>query len=107
MSLKNFTTICPLGQGSFSTVEKVLRHEDNQYYALKKVKYLELKDKDKKNALNQIRILASIENDNVIKYKEAFFDQKEKILCVVMELAEGGDLGGMMKRKMERGEKFY
>ena len=52
MSLKNFTTICSLGQGSFSTVEKVLRHEDNQYYALKKVKYLELKDKDKKNALN-------------------------------------------------------
>jgi NIMA (never in mitosis gene a)-related kinase len=35
---------------------------------------MDLKEKDKKNALNEIRILASIEHQNIIQYREAFFD---------------------------------
>lgn len=45
---------------------------------------MDLKEKDKKNALNEIRILASIDHPNVIKYKEAFFDEDSRILCTVM-----------------------
>jgi hypothetical protein len=33
-------------------VERVRRILDSQEYALKKVKYMKLKDKDKKNAIN-------------------------------------------------------
>jgi serine/threonine protein kinase len=29
---------------------------------------------------------------NVIAYKEAFFEENTSILCIVMELADGGDL---------------
>ena len=29
---------------------------------------------------------------NVISYKEAFFDESSKTLCIVMEFADGGDL---------------
>ena len=29
---------------------------------------------------------------NIIGYKEAFFDDKEGCLCIVMEIADGGDL---------------
>jgi hypothetical protein len=29
---------------------------------------------------------------NVISYKEAFFDEISKTLCIVMEFADGGDL---------------
>lgn len=60
MSLKDFITIKKLGEGSFGTVEKVRRIADGSEYAMKKVKYMDLKDKDKRNALNEIRILASI-----------------------------------------------
>jgi NIMA (never in mitosis gene a)-related kinase len=41
-------------------VYKVRRAEDNEVYALKKVKMLNLSDKEKENALNEVRILASI-----------------------------------------------
>ena len=43
-------------------------------YALKKVKLMNLSDKEKENAINEVRILASINNKNVISYKEAFFE---------------------------------
>ena len=59
---------------------------------MKQVKFGALATKDKKNALNEIRILASIKHQNVIVYKEAFFDEEEGTLCIVMELADSGDL---------------
>jgi len=51
-----------------------------------------LKDKEKENSLNEIRILASINDDFIIRYKEAFLEDQGMNLCLVMELAEGGDL---------------
>jgi NIMA (never in mitosis gene a)-related kinase len=74
MAGRDFTTVCQLGKGSFGSVEKVLRHEDGLCYAMKKVKIMEMKDKDKKNALNEVRLLASIDHPNIINYKDAFFD---------------------------------
>ena len=44
---------------------------------MKKVKLGNLSRKEKENALNEIRILASVNHKNVIAYKEAFFDQTE------------------------------
>lgn len=58
-----------LGDGSYSCVYKVRRIEDNQEYALKKVKMLNLSDREKENALNEVRILASIKHKNVVSYK--------------------------------------
>jgi len=56
------------------------------------VKIHKLSEKEKINALNEVRILASIENAFVIGYKEAFFDDSSSSLCIVMEYADGGDL---------------
>ena len=67
--MKDFEVVDKLGEGAFGIVQKVIRLSDNKQYALKKVKYMDLKEKDKKNALNEIRILASIDHPNVIKYK--------------------------------------
>ncbi len=51
------------------------RREDQLEYALKKVKMGGLSDKEKENAVNEVRLLASItRNSNVIQYKEAFLD---------------------------------
>ena len=43
-----------------------------------------LKEKEKENALNEVRLLASINSDSIIKYKESFFDSKSNTLCIVM-----------------------
>lgn len=41
---------------------------------MKKVKMGKLSSKEKENALNEVRILASVEHDTIIGYKEAFFE---------------------------------
>ena len=81
-----------LGEGSFSEVYLVLRKSDNGIYAMKKVKLQKLSSKEKENALNEVRILASICHPNVIGYKEAFFEDTTNCLCIVMENADGGDM---------------
>jgi NIMA (never in mitosis gene a)-related kinase len=61
-------------------VYKVRRLEDGQEYALKKVKMLNLSEREKENALNEVRILASIKHKNVASYKQAFFDESSSSL---------------------------
>ena len=90
--MENFEIIEKLGEGAYSTVFKVKRKIDNQIYALKKVKLSNLKEKEKINSLNEVRILASVKNKYVISYKEAFFDEKDGTLGIIMEFADNGDL---------------
>ena len=90
--MEGFKILDKLGEGSYSTVLKVQRIADGNIYALKRVKFYKLSDKEKENALNEIRILASVKNKHVISYKEAFFDEKDSSLGIVMEYADKGDL---------------
>jgi NIMA (never in mitosis gene a)-related kinase len=53
---------------------------------------MKLSEREKENALNEVRILASVQHCNVIGYKEAFFEEETSTLCIVMEFADGGDL---------------
>jgi NIMA (never in mitosis gene a)-related kinase 1/4/5 len=63
-----------LGDGSYSTVYKCTRKSDNLPYAMKQVKIMGLSDREKEAAINEVRILASIESPFIAGYKEAFFD---------------------------------
>ena len=90
--MNDFQIISKLGEGAYSTVFKVKRNIDNQIYALKKVKLLNLSEKEKENSLNEVRILASVKSNFVVSYKEAFFDEKDNTLCIVMEFADRGNL---------------
>jgi len=90
--MSDFVIERKLGEGSFSEVYRVKRKSDGSVYAMKKVKMGKLSAKEKENALNEVRILASVNHPNVIGYKEAFFEDSTNCLCLVMENADGGDL---------------
>ena len=81
-----------------------MRKSDRAIYAMKKVKMQRLSSKEKENALNEVRILASINHQNVIGYKEAFFEDATNTLCVVMEHADGGDLLNLINTKKRNKE---
>ena len=80
MSLKDFQLLNKLGEGAYSTVYKVKRLIDNEEYAMKKVKMNNLSEKEKENALNEVRILASISHPCIIGYKEAFIEKGTNFL---------------------------
>ena len=102
MSTKDFQVLSRLGEGSYSSVWKVKRLLDGKEYAMKKVKMTALSDKEKLNALNEVRILASINSPFVITYKEAFLDENSMTLCIIMEYAAGGDLYKKIQQHQKR-----
>jgi len=62
------------------------------FYALKTVSLNRLNQKEKDNALNEVRLLASIKIPTVIKYEGSFVNLETYELCVLMEYADGSDL---------------
>jgi len=88
----DFVVASKLGSGAFSEVFKCVRKSDGKTYALKKVKMQKLSAKEKENALNEVRILASLNHPNIAGYKEAFFEDSTLCLCIVMEYCDNGDL---------------
>jgi NIMA (never in mitosis gene a)-related kinase len=45
--------------------------------------------------------LASLNDDYIIKFKEAFYDNLSGYLCIVMELAKGGDLMRLINQNVK------
>ena len=95
-----------LGRGSFGSVYLVTRKADNKIYALKTVILEKLNKKEQENSVNEVRILASISHPNVIGYKEAFWNDKESSLNIVMEYADDGDLQTKIQKMKKEGGMF-
>ena len=64
--VSDFDVVKRIGDGAYSQVFKVRRKADGCVYALKKVNLPKFKEKEKVNAINEVRILASIRHPNVI-----------------------------------------
>ena len=88
----DFEILSTLGQGAYSTVYLVKRKKDNKQYALKSIIMEKLSKIEQQNNLNEIRILSSIYHPNIISYKEAFWNSKNKTLNIIMEYCDDGDL---------------
>lgn len=78
--MNQFEIVQKIGEGSYSTVYTVRRMQDKKLYAMKKVVIPFLSERERDNALNEIRIIASVKHPNIIAYKESFYDPSEKVL---------------------------
>lgn len=86
-----------IGRGKFSVVHRTRRKRDGKRVALKKIQVFEMMDSKCRNeCLNEIKLLQSLGHPNIVQYLDAFIEDNE--LHVAMELAERGDLGGLIKR---------
>jgi NIMA (never in mitosis gene a)-related kinase len=101
---KKFIVEKEIGKGSFSRVFKVRRTKDNKIYALKRIEIGKMKEKEKQNALNELRILASLNHPNIIKYRDCFL--KNEVLAIITDLAEGGDLSILIKKFKSQNRRF-
>ncbi|KAL4429871.1 hypothetical protein ABPG74_022894 [Tetrahymena malaccensis] len=106
MKLQNFEIIEKLGEGAYSQVYKVKRTIDQQIYALKKVNLTTLSLKEKENALNEVRIIASIRHPNVVSFKESFLSDDGEFLYLVMEYADDGDVLEKIKKHIRTGTRL-
>ena len=73
---------------------------DDSVYVIKQVKILAMSRKEQEAAINEVRILASLDSPYVIKYYDSFIDGDS--LNIVMELAEHGNLSTFLKVRRRR-----
>lgn len=73
-------------------MHKVERKATRKLYALKQVKLRDLPARDQDNAVTEVRLLASLKSNFIVKYHEAFFDFPTQQLCIVMDFADDGDV---------------
>eukprot|EP00340_Litonotus_pictus_P003136 CAMPEP_0170519314 /NCGR_PEP_ID=MMETSP0209-20121228/4778_1 /TAXON_ID=665100 ORGANISM="Litonotus pictus, Strain P1" /NCGR_SAMPLE_ID=MMETSP0209 /ASSEMBLY_ACC=CAM_ASM_000301 /LENGTH=679 /DNA_ID=CAMNT_0010805173 /DNA_START=27 /DNA_END=2066 /DNA_ORIENTATION=- len=106
MSLAEFEVIKLLGKGAFASVYQVRRKKDGIIYAMKRVNFGTMSSKEKDNALNEVRILASVQHTNIIGYKESFYDDDSKTLNIIMDYADEGDLDGKLKKHVTKRTNF-
>ena len=95
-----FRIISKLGSGSFGTVFKVLRYADQQEYVIKDIRIVDLSKKEQMNAVNEVKLLAKIKCDYVVKYYDYYIDNEA--LHIVMEYCNKGDLSHLIKRAKEK-----
>jgi NIMA (never in mitosis gene a)-related kinase len=100
--LKGFQALKPIGKGSFGKVYRAVRISDGQEYALKELEIKTMNQRERDDALNEVRLLASIKHAHTIRYYDAFFDSDK--LYIVTEFARFGDIGAKIKRHISRKE---
>ncbi len=71
-------------------------------YALKRVKINKMSKKEISDALNEIRFLASVRHKNIVGFLEAFLENNETELCIIMEYCGCGDLAQKVERYKRR-----
>lgn len=92
-----YTKVREIGSGSFGKAILVLDAEGRQY-VLKAVDISRMDSKERRDAVNEVRVLSSLKHPYVVSYRESFLDGRN--LCIVMDYAEGGDL--FTRREMTR-----
>lgn len=90
-----YKIVSELGNGTFGRCFKV--EKDNKFYVLKKINLRGLSEKDKKETLNEVKILSQCNHFNIIKYYESFIEND--YLNIITEYAEGGDLALKIKNQ--------
>eukprot|EP00002_Diphylleia_rotans_P037794 TRINITY_DN848_c0_g1_i4.p1 TRINITY_DN848_c0_g1~~TRINITY_DN848_c0_g1_i4.p1 ORF type:complete len:300 (-),score=60.68 TRINITY_DN848_c0_g1_i4:1712-2611(-) len=99
MQLKEFVKLKLLGKGSYGSVYKVRYTATNETLALKEMNIKPMNSAERKSALNEVRLLASIIHPNIVEYKFSFLEDGR--LYIVTELADNGDLDHLIQRHQQ------
>lgn len=95
MSLNEFELIQDLGKEDNISLSKVKRKKDNLIFLLK---HFELRDdNEKRNAINEIKILSNLNHPNIIEFRQSFFDKPSNSLNMLMEFPNNGNLSNKIQ----------
>lgn len=103
MSLKKYKKVKYLGKGSYGAAILVhLRSNKNETFVIKEIVIGHMKDDERESTMNEVEVLRQMHHSNIAMYVESFIEGSR--LYIVMEHADGGDLGGAIARRKESGK---
>jgi len=81
-----------LGEGSFGKAYLIERIADSLMCVMKVIDMSRMSENERKETLQEAKIIEHLQHPNIVKFIETFKTKKGK-LCIVMDFADGGDLG--------------
>ncbi|XP_022912589.2 serine/threonine-protein kinase Nek8-like [Onthophagus taurus] len=99
MSANTYNVLSQLGKGAFGTVYLCERKHNKLKIVVKEIS-LTADNEKSQTAKNEVQILRSLNNPNVIKYHDNFI--KDNSLCIIMEYASHGNLYELLKNRQQR-----
>eukprot|EP00930_Biecheleria_cincta_P009474 TRINITY_DN11122_c0_g1_i1.p1 TRINITY_DN11122_c0_g1~~TRINITY_DN11122_c0_g1_i1.p1 ORF type:complete len:425 (-),score=69.77 TRINITY_DN11122_c0_g1_i1:143-1417(-) len=100
---RGYTKIREIGSGSYGKAVLVQDRESKRY-VMKIIDMSRMDSKQRKDAINEVRVLSSLKHPYIVSYRESFTEHKN--LAIVMDYADGGDLHQRIQRTREAGKTF-
>ena len=88
--MEKYSRVKQLGKGSFGAAFLVKRIRDGGLFVVKEVSLAKMTSKEKDEARHEVKVLSQLSHPNITQYTE--HSERNGILSIVMEYADGGDL---------------
>ena len=99
----DYQFIANIGQGMYGQVYKAINKKENKYYAIKRLNFKDINEKEKKQINNEVSLIKNLKHPNVISYKDSFNDV-DNYFNIVTTFCEGGDIYNKIQK--QNGEYF-
>lgn len=93
-----------LGEGSYGTALLVRERGGSTKYVAKEIRISHLGEKERGLALAEADVLRRLSHANIVRYVDSFLDSR--LLYIIMEYADNGDLATQIKLRRETGGCF-
>uniref|UniRef100_A0A7S0EH67 non-specific serine/threonine protein kinase n=1 Tax=Hanusia phi TaxID=3032 RepID=A0A7S0EH67_9CRYP len=90
-----------LGEGAFGKTYRMKNTIDDMAYAVKmiNVKKLQRNGMSVQSLKREVQMLLQLNSSNIVRYYTCFMRKNGKYFCIVMELAAGGTLSELVKKR--------
>lgn len=95
---KGYQLLREIGKGSFATVYKARKIQDQIDIAIKVIPLSRLSPAKLRNCLDEVRIICRLNHPFIVKHFDSFYSISSKLLFIVTEYLPGGDLGRHIQR---------
>ena len=94
--MEKYEFIKNIGQGMYGQVFLARHKEENINYAIKRINFQDINEKDRQNIENEVLLLKELKHPNIVSYKDSFLD-KDNYYNIVMIYCDGGDIYSKIK----------
>ncbi|XP_023340046.1 serine/threonine-protein kinase Nek8 [Eurytemora carolleeae] len=100
--LKDYEKIRMVGKGAFGAAILYRKREDGLMVIIKEINMMDLNANERQMALNEVKVLATLDHPNIVSYHDSF--EKDGVLMIEMEYADGGNLAELLVKRTARME---
>mmetsp|Transcript_20087 Transcript_20087/g.46179 ORF Transcript_20087/g.46179 Transcript_20087/m.46179 type:complete len:368 (-) Transcript_20087:184-1287(-) len=98
-----YIKIRDIGHGSYGKATLV-QDPENKLYVMKTIDMSAMDKKQRRDAINEVRVLSCLKHPYIVSYRESF--SENSVLAIVMDYADGGDLYQRISRTRKAGQAF-